>query len=263
MDPIRKPEIRKTRDGSDTLYSVEAGQYYHNPNGAVEESRHVFLRHGGVLKALDEGAPVHVFETGFGTGLNLLLLDDALASHPTHAAPVRFTSMEAFPISAETARTLNYGRFLAYPSRMDALADGFAGLKPGWNEVPWPTRINVHVGVMRAGPGVGAMTGTPFTHVFHDPFSIEVSPELWSVAMFTWLRSVAAADALLSTYAAATKARAAMAAAGWFVARAPGALGKREMTLASPTADRLLGYARVDETRLVSRLMNGEFDAPS
>lgn len=246
------------------MYSEEAGQFYHNPNGAVDESRHVFFDIGGVMAALKAGKPVHVFETGFGTGLNLLLLDDALAAHAGPAAPVSFTSIEAYPISEETARSLNYGRFLTDPDRMEALAAGFAALKPGWNEVAWPSRIRVRIWVGDGGDGAGdAAEGVPYTHFFHDPFSIEASPALWSEAMFARLRSMAAGDALLSTYAAASKARAAMAAAGWCVARAPGALGKREMTLASPSPDSLAGYGRVDEARLVARLRRGEFDAPS
>jgi tRNA U34 5-methylaminomethyl-2-thiouridine-forming methyltransferase MnmC len=152
---------------------------------------------------------------------------------------------------------------------MEALSACFAALKPGWNEVPWPGRIEVKVWVGFVGvDGVdpredGARATRPYTHFFHDPFSIEASPDLWSEAMFAWLRSQATPDALLSTYGAASKARAMMAAGGWLVARAPGALGKREMTLASPTEDRLAGYSRVDEERLVRRLRNGEFESRS
>lgn len=263
--------IEETRDGSHTLFSEEAGQFYHNPNGAVEESKHVFFEHGGVVGALARNEPVHIFEMGFGTGLNLLLLDDVLTAHPDHTAPVSFTSVEAYPISEETARSLNYGRFLSHPDRMEALAQAFAALKPGWNEVPWPGRIEVKVWVGFVGVDAIAPEGAhimrpytrPYTHFFHDPFSIEASPELWSEAMFAWLRSQATSDALLSTYGAASKARAMMAAGGWFVARAPGALGKREMTLAALTEDRLTGYSRVDEERLVRRLRNGEFESRS
>jgi tRNA U34 5-methylaminomethyl-2-thiouridine-forming methyltransferase MnmC len=280
--------IEETRDGSHTLFSEAAGQFYHNPNGAVEESKHVFFEHGGVTRAFIRNEPIHIFEMGFGTGLNLLLLDDALTEHPDHTAPISFTSVEAYPISEETARSLNYGRFLSHPDRMEALAACFAALKPGWNEVSWPGRIEVRVWVGDAGGDARAdlrvrpradtradrqaetqadtradtLVG-PYTHFFHDPFSIEASPDLWSEAMFTWLRSLATPDALLSTYGAASKARAMMAAGGWFVARAPGALGKREMTLAAPTEDRLAGYSRVDEERLVRRLRNGEFESRS
>lgn len=259
--------LEETRDGSHTLFSEEAGQFYHNPNGAVDESKHVFFEHGGVMQLLRENRPIHIFETGFGTGLNLLLLDDALSSHPDHTAPVSFTTVEAYPISAETARALNYGRFLSHPDRMEALAACFAALKPGWNEVRWPSKIEVRVWVgdgMDAGAHERAdLRVGPYTHFFHDPFSIEASPALWSEAMFASLRERAAPDALLSTYGAASKARAMMAAGGWFVARAPGALGKREMTLAAPTEVRLAGYSRVDEERLVRRLRNGEFESRS
>lgn len=267
--------IEETRDGSHTLFSEEAGQFYHNPNGAVEESKHVFFEHGGVMGALRRNEPIHIFEMGFGTGLNLLLLDDALSAHPDHMAPVSFTTVEAYPISEETARSLNYGRFLSHPDRMEALAACFAALKSGWNDVPWPSRIKVRVWVGDGLVGVdgvdpratrredGARATRPYTHFFHDPFSIEASPALWSEAMFASLREMAAPDALLSTYGAASKARAMMAAGGWFVARAPGALGKREMTLAAPTEDRLAGYSRVDEERLVRRLRNGEFESRS
>jgi tRNA U34 5-methylaminomethyl-2-thiouridine-forming methyltransferase MnmC len=180
-----------TKDGSHTLFSKAAGQFYHNPNGAVEESKHVFFDHGGVYATLDENKPVHIFEMGLGTGLNLLLLDEALAARPNFTAPISFTSVEAFPISAETAASLNYGQFLTHPERMGALVDLFASLVPGWNEVPWPGRIQVRVWVGRVGvDGIdphesakGAHAMRPdvrtYTHFFHDPFSIEASPELW------------------------------------------------------------------------------------
>ncbi len=226
----------------------------------------MFFDHGGVYRSLEENKPVHIFEMGLGTGLNLLLLDDALSVRPNHTAPVTFTSVEAFPITADTASSLNYGQFLTHPEQMEALVRLFSALVPGWNEVPWPGRIKVrvwvgdgmHVGVERVDTLV-----RPFTHFFHDPFSIEASPELWSEAMFASLHATAAPEALLATYGAASKARAMMAAGGWFVARAPGALGKREMTLAAPTEARLAGYSRVDEERLVRRLRNGEFESRS
>lgn len=268
MDVGPRTKISETRDGSHTLFSEAAGQFYHNPNGAVEESKHVFFEHGGVMDSLRRNEPIHIFEVGFGTGLNLLLLDDALSAHPDHTAPISFTSVEAYPISEETARALNYGQFLTQPDRMDALAACFEALKPGWNAVPWPSRIEVRVWVGLVGEdgwaaGRADTLVGPYTHFFHDPFSIEASPALWSEAMFASLRERAAPDALLSTYGAASKARAMMAAGGWFVARAPGALGKREMTLAAPTEERLAGYRRVDEERMVRRLRNGEFESRS
>ncbi len=226
-----KPHI--TRDGSSTLWSERFGQYYHNPNGAEAESREVFFDRGGVCADLQAGRPVRILEVGFGTGLNLLLFSeyvDAVGSQG-HS----YATFEKFPLDEETARTLNYpgtGR----------LVELFAGLKPGWNRPEWDSRIDLHIWVGDFADGMAHWSEAdlpPATHVLHDPFSPAASPELWSEEAFAELRRVSAPDALLSTYGAASAPRRAMAAAGWQVARAPGALGKREMTLASPDAERI------------------------
>lgn len=60
-----------TKDGSSTLYSDVFEQYYHNPNGAVSESRHVFFETPGLVDQLQMAdAQLSIFEMGFGTGLN-------------------------------------------------------------------------------------------------------------------------------------------------------------------------------------------------
>ncbi|MFO7884188.1 MAG: MnmC family methyltransferase, partial [Desulfobacteraceae bacterium] len=74
------------------------------------------------------------------------------------------------------------------------------------------------------------------------------------------IASASAKDAVLTTYSAATSARAAMAVAGWYIARAPGALGKREMTVASKNPDKLSHLKRVDEERLARRFHDGDFE---
>jgi len=48
--------------------------------------------------------------------------------------------------------------------------------------------------------------------------------------------------------------------AGWKISRAPGALGKREMTLASLDEKNLDGFKRVNEQRLIERYHQGDFN---
>ncbi|MDZ7772376.1 MAG: MnmC family methyltransferase [Balneolaceae bacterium] len=95
--------------------------------------------------------------------------------------------------------------------------------------------------------------------IFHDPFSPDVNPELWTGEVFSKLLAWSAPSAVLATYCAASAARGAMCWAGWKVARAPGALGKREMSLASPDASMLEGFERVNEERLAARYEAGDF----
>ena len=61
-----KRELQLTADGSHTLFIPEMDEHYHSVNGAVQESRHVFIEAG--LHRL-EREEITILEIGFGTGL--------------------------------------------------------------------------------------------------------------------------------------------------------------------------------------------------
>ncbi len=258
--PRHQHRLEISRDGSHTVYSETQGSYFHNPNGAVEESLHIYFEKPGLLDDLKNHRPVSVYETGFGTGLNLLLLADRAAALESKSE-IRFTSVEAYPLGIEAVSQLNYREFLSDPGLCDVLPDVFGKLGDSDGHV-----VRFQAGRVQAEvhpvffEDFAPRTHLPFSHVMHDPFDPVVSPELWTPEVFTAVRSWCRDDAVLSTFGASSRARAAMAAAGWYVARAPGALGKREMTLASPTAHKLEAFKRVDEHRLKKRYEAGEFD---
>lgn len=250
--------IIETRDGSTTLYSDRFGQHYHNPNGAVAESRKVFFETAGVPAKLTERNHLTIFETGFGTGLNLILMLDYLKESESSCS-VDYVSIEAYPITEGQAAELNFGKELAGYEPNRVLKDIFERVKSGWNRVSLGNRLTLHLfnGFFDAIEDVALDRKADI--FFHDPFSPEVNPELWTKEVFEKLLTIAADKALLVTYCAASSARAAMAAAGWYVARAPGALGKREMTIASPKPERLEQFKRVNEERLKKRYEAGDF----
>lgn len=250
--------IAETRDGSTTLYSDRYGQHYHNPNGAVAESREVFFETAKVPAKLTERDHLTIFETGFGTGLNLILMLDYLKRSGSKCH-VDYVSIEAYPISAHKATDLDFGEELAGLEPNLILQDIFNNLKPGRNRFSPGSRLTLHLfnGFFDAFEA-GALDRKADIF-FHDPFSPEVNPELWTKEVFERLLTIAADEALLVTYCAASSARAAMAAAGWYVARAPGALGKREMTIASPKPERLEQFKRVNEEHLKKRYEAGDF----
>ena len=74
-----------TNDGSHTVYSTRFDQHYHNPNGAIAESRYVFFKKSGLLEALTNQQRITILEVGFGTGLNLLVLLDYYLQHESTA----------------------------------------------------------------------------------------------------------------------------------------------------------------------------------
>lgn len=255
----KAPELHISKDGSSTLFSQQFEQFYHNPNGAVSESRHIFFDTSGLSRKLHpDTESLTIFEVGFGTGLNFLLLLDEYLSKDL-SFPINFYSVEAFPIDSGTASSFNYDEFLNHHKISDSLRIIFSTLKKGLNSISpienESIRLNLFYDTFEELDAIEHSAD----FIFHDPFSPEVNEELWTVDTFQKLKSFSNPNTILATYCAASKARASMAKAGWFVSRAPGALGKREMTLASINEDLLKNYKRLNEKRLKERLDKGEF----
>lgn len=249
-------EVVETRDGSHTVYSNHFNQHYHNPNGAVSESRHVFFGQTHLLEDLKSKPELEILEVGFGTGLNLLLLLDYHLELESETQ-VTYHTVEAYPLKPGIAETFNYREHIKHPELLPSVTDIFSNIDDGFNE--FDIRPEVHVRLFNGmfddyKPGTVAAD-----YIFHDAFSPDVNAELWTGETFKKLKSMSAGDAVLTTYGAASAARGAMAWAGWHVARAPGALGKREMTVASPDPNKIVRLERINEERLAARYERGEF----
>lgn len=254
-------DIIPTKDGSDTVFSKSFNQHYHNPNGAIAESRHVFFEASGILKSLKKHEPVCLFETGFGTGLNFLLMLE-YKERLNSESKIHYTTVEKNPIPVSTAKKLNYPESLQASDSEKLLETVFkaAAQKNGLIsiEITESFSLDLFAGSFENLPS--GIPDEPVNYIFHDPFSPDVNPELWSVPVFRKLKSISRKDVRLVTYGAASKARAAMAKAGWYVARAPGALGKREMTVAALHPEELENpvWKRVNEKRLSKRFFGSD-----
>ena len=248
-----------SKDGSSTLFSTQFNQFYHNPNGAISESRHVFFEQSTLIECLSQTSnPISIFEMGFGTGLNFLLLLEYIKVLNIKI-PIHFFSVEAIPAGIDAMNTVNYDELLTLDFKKNQLLDFFTDLKIGWNHLLIPQHPQVQLSLY-----VGRFSEMPIPNsyinfYFHDPFSPEVNPELWTVETFNKLAIFADDKAVLSTYCAASRARAALAKSGWFVAKAPGALGKREMTVASLEKKKISHLKRINESRLIERYDRGDF----
>src|SRR5688500_7286892 len=96
-----KPKLLLTADGSHTLYHENLDETYHSKHGAVQESRHVFIKSGlsFYLGKHPENKSVNILEIGLGTGLNLLLT--LLVAKQNTGINFNYTALEAFPVSKE------------------------------------------------------------------------------------------------------------------------------------------------------------------
>jgi tRNA U34 5-methylaminomethyl-2-thiouridine-forming methyltransferase MnmC len=208
-----------TADGSATLYDMQRDEPYHSLNGAIRESRHVFIGKG--LLALPVSLKrIRIFEMGLGTGLNLLMT--VLEQHKINV-PIEYTAVETDPPEAALIRELNYPLMLGCPRELLFKI----------HSSPWNRSVKLHEDFILTKLNQ-LMTGIhldpeSFDLVYYDAFSPEVQPELWRTELFSKLFHSLSKGGVLVTYSAKGAVRRSLIEAGFSVERIPGPPGKREM----------------------------------
>lgn len=210
--------LHLTGDGSETLYSTEMQESYHSLNGAAQESRHVFIDAG--LKNCT-GKSIHLFEVGFGTGLNALL---TWGEAKRRQLEVVYTSVEAFPLSLNMVTTLGYERL-----ETNLHEEAFTQMHEG----EWGIPINLENGCFSLCKLEGDFTLLKIPRaldlVYFDAFSPDKQPEMWEEYLFKRLYDAMNNHGILVTYCAKGEVRRRLQRCGFEVERIPGPPGKREM----------------------------------
>lgn len=212
--------LRKTDDGSPTLYRPDIDEHYHSTRGALAESRHVYIESGLLHRASQLPAcnPVRIFEVGFGTGLNA-----ALAAMTGIA--VEYHTIEKFPLDMATVNLLDFGQEVDNE------------LLAAIHSAPWDTVCGIN-GTFTLKKILGDLTAykpeAVFDVVFMDAFAPEKQPEMWSDEILTLLSSMLAPGGVLTTYCAKGRIRRAFNERGLLTERLPGPPGgKREILRAT------------------------------
>lgn len=214
-----KTLLEKTKDGSHTLFVPELNEHYHSVNGAVQESRHVFIEAGLHACKKEE---IRVFEVGFGTGLNALL---ACFEVGQSIKKIDYASIELFPISIQLANSLNY------PAIFE---DGQKSIFKNMHLCKWNQRVNISeqfsLTKIQADISDYAFADAQrFDVVFFDAFAPEKQPDLWNRQVFQKMFDALVPEGILVTYCAKGAVRRMLQACGFAVERLPGPPGKREM----------------------------------
>ena len=215
-------EIRQTKDGSNTLYVPELNEHYHSVHGALQESQHVFIKHG-LEYALEQKRDVKILEVGFGTGLNAILtFPFALAQK----AFVQYDTLEKYPLTQEVVKQLHFEKFILNPELLDYYKQMHAA---PWNQpvdlIPYFSLQKIHETLEEF-----SSPDAYYDVVYFDAFAPEKQPELWTEEVFAKLYKATRPGGVLVTYCAKGTFKRNLKAAGFIVEALPGPPGKREMT---------------------------------
>lgn len=218
-----KASTVKTNDGSFTLRHPLLGATYHSTHGAVQESMHVFIRHG-LLFVAERQKNIKILEMGFGSGLNALLSRFAVESQlPAHA--LDYEGIEAYPLALET--------IAAYPlpPELSAWHPAFLELhqSPWGQAFRWGNQMTVkkHHTTWQEFP-----TDSSFDLVYYDAFAPSTQSELWDAISVQKLYALTRPGSVVVTYCAQGAFKRFLKAQGFQVEALPGPPGKREMTRA-------------------------------
>lgn len=215
-----------TADGSATLFSERYAQAFASQRGALAESQEVFLEGSGTAGRLAEGQSVGVLEVGFGTGLNFFVTAEACLAHPE--AKLAYTALEHHLLPAASVSGLGYGALLD----TDVVAhylEWRAGLREASGTHTFE-RDRVRLELLLGDAPEQAMPMNMFDTVYHDGFSPDVNPELWTEAFLGRLVSALAEGGTLVSYCVQGAVRRRLTALGLVVSKRPGPVGgKREV----------------------------------
>jgi len=220
-----KRQIITTSDGSKTIQISDWNEQYHSIHGAIQEANHVFIKHG-LWFYNDKRSPdlpqedLIILEVGFGTGLNAFL---TYKESKRLDLSVRYTGVEAYPVSKEELAALNY---------VDLVDPQLREQFQLMHNSPWgaESAISKQFFLLKRQEYFQNISYRSHFHlIYFDAFGARVQPELWTEALFKRMFLALQDQGILVTYSAKGSVRRAMEAVGFTVERLPGPPGKREM----------------------------------
>jgi tRNA 5-methylaminomethyl-2-thiouridine biosynthesis bifunctional protein len=226
--PIVAAELSFNDDG--VPFSARYQDIYHPLAGAFTQASHVFLGGTGLPQRWQQRERFVILETGFGLGNNFLATWQAWRKDPTRCKRLVFISVEQSPLTADDMRRAH---------THSPAAELASELISAWP----PLTHNLHslqfeggqVQLLLALGDVGTWLPELVARVdtfYLDGFAPARNPKMWEPRLFKAFARLAAPDATLATWTAASAVREGLHSAGFEVRLAPGTGGKRDITMA-------------------------------
>lgn len=210
-----------TGDGSKTVFNALVGENYHSKHGALQESKHVFLKSGlEFFLQRTSNQQISVLEVGFGTGLNFLVTADYCTSRDIELS---YSGIEAYPLSVEMIGQMGYNAYIP-KSINDAFLSNYELAFNNKVALNSCCRFEIIVTKLEEFTSPGT-----FDVIYFDAFAAIHQPEMWSDEALERCCRYLKPDGVFVTYAITGNLKRSMKALGFKIEKAPGAPGKREM----------------------------------
>ena len=222
---MESEKIFITEDGSHSVYSDKYGVSYHSKFGALKETQHVFINAALRFKAVVQ-QQISILEIGFGTGLNTFI---TFLESQKRNLTIKYHAIEAYPLSLELARQLNYTKLIDTGDNQEEL---FLKL----HQTPWDVPVvlsDQFIFKKELKKFEEIDCENQFDIIYFDAFAPEAQPELWNEAMMRKMYKALHPEGILTTYCAKGAVKRTMKAVGFDIEALPGPPGKREMTRAT------------------------------
>ncbi len=215
-----KRTIIHTQDGSTTIHIPEWNEQYHSKHGALQEAYHVFVEMGFFyyLKKFNP-SQIAILEIGFGTGLNAFI---TLLESDKKSIPVKYTGVEAYPVSPSEIEQLNFSDQLNISEKLFNKLHSSA-----WEE---PIGITDTFTLNKKKQFFQDFSEkNSYQLIYFDAFGARIQPELWTPQIFKKMYEALQEKGVLVTYSSKGSVRRALIEVGFTVEKLPGPPGKREM----------------------------------
>jgi tRNA U34 5-methylaminomethyl-2-thiouridine-forming methyltransferase MnmC len=201
MEPIQ------TEDGSITFFSNDWKEHYHTKSGARLEAKKKFIEPSKLAEKLQQ-RDIKLLDVCFGLGNNSLAALCA-AEDATHRLDITALEMDKRVVRAashffQTLETdpVNWKDVLSELLLHSSFINHHSSISLHWGDARYL---------------IQQIPDNAMDVVFHDPFSSQHCPELWTVEFFQQLYRVMKPDGVLLTYSSSLPVRGAMREAGFLI----------------------------------------------
>lgn len=218
-----------------TPVSTQFDDVYFSAEDGLAESTYVFLEGNNLPERLqNQQTPLTIYELGFGTGLNFLVLFQ-LWNKSDRKNAINFVSVEKYPLGfADMEKSLRVWQ--GVEAEVDAFLEKYPRntLQEGWYhiEIVEGLTLSLFIGegldMLKTAKAEGLK---PADAWFLDGFAPSKNPDMWTPEVFENMAKLSMAGTTFATFTAAGFVRRGLQDVGFEVRKVKGFGRKRDMTV--------------------------------